>query len=596
MMVSSSPTVNVQQYGRVSHSSSNSELMCKLKKISSGCFFRPDAAFIHTLKEIKPIELTQILSTLLTDMLEEDRLEDPVKFLDRLAEVFPENYLGLFEALDMFDEAKHYLKMTQENISPSIRARLSSILDSIISIIESLITAFGIGDFFKPAETDHEANIKSHKIMMLLSLFMMLTSMIIPLLGAATGGLVIGGILLSIAALSVIWPFIKPVTTHLPANAVNLTKQVRNNGCTAQGRKKSLDAMVNSLKQKRHVILVGLPRIGKSIATKALAAAIARGEYPELEGKVIFRINTADIIGQRAAAGGLCNILNKISDQMGRHRSDIILVFDEIHMACKNNEKLADQLKPFLDEEGDFVHVIGITTKDEYQHVKENDAFALRFDKVDIENTNEDDTLKILADTVLKSPLRPIVEEGSLKENSDYKGALDYIYQRSCKVQNVAQPKAALKLLQKCINQIAATQKSPIEIMIADITTKIETLTSQAAIIPRGNKRKMYEEIRTLKGKRYTLQNTDLPKEQRGLAKLSKSKALLDHVTKEMYIAAIKTQSLYKDRVNPKVDKQAKLFTLLQTFGGLLETHIKAKSKELGVQYVIDKALIDSLA
>src|SRR5205085_1295374 len=151
---------------------------------------------------------------------------------------------------------------------------------------------------------------------------------------------------------------IKPKTTHLPANAENWTKQVQNGGFVAQGRKESLDEIANIIKMNRHAILVGPSRVGKSLTAKAFAQAVERGDYPELKGKVVFRINTTDIVGQKASfLGGGNNILNKISAAMGRHRDDIILVLDEIHMACKNNEKIADQLKTFLDEAGEFPHV-----------------------------------------------------------------------------------------------------------------------------------------------------------------------------------------------------------------------------------------------
>ena len=396
-------------------SDDSADILKRLKKAAAGSVFNPDATLVKKLKFVDPIELTKVLDCTFTEMVLKGCIIDPIEFLDRVATVIPVAKMqeavkddiadALQEALDRFEEAEYYLQMTGKAASQGAGARLSSILDGIISLLESIITAFGIGDFFKPAESDIHADFKSQKIMMLLSLFSMISAMIIPLLGAAFPSMLIGGILLSIAALSIIWPYIKPIASHLPANAENWTRQVQKGGIAAQGRKESLDDIAGILKMNRHAILVGPSRIGKSLTAKAFALAVERGDYPELKGKIVFRINTSDLVGQKASfLGGGNNILKKISEAMGRHRRQIILVLDEIHMACKNNEKIADQLKTFLDDGGEFPHVIGITTEEEYEeHVKDNNAFSLRFDKVEIKSTSQDETLKILGDTLLKS-------------------------------------------------------------------------------------------------------------------------------------------------------------------------------------------------
>jgi ABC-type dipeptide/oligopeptide/nickel transport system ATPase component len=573
------------------------DILQRLKKINTSYFFRPDKALVNKLKVINPVELTNILKCFFTEMVKEDRITDPVKFLDRLASIIPLKKMqeavkddipdALKEAKDMFAEAKLYIQMSHENTSPSIRARISSILDGIISVIESIITAFGIGDFFKPAESDLHADFKSQKIMMLLSLFSMITTMILPILGAATGGLIIGGALLGIAALSAIWPFIKPKTTHLPANAENWTKQVQNGGSVAQGRKESLDEIANILKMNRHAILVGPSRVGKSLTAKAFVQAIERGDYPELKGKVVFRINTTDIVGQQASfLGGGNNILNKISAAMGRHRDDIILVFDEIHMACKNNEKIADQLKTFLDEGGEFPHVIGITTEEEYnKHVKDNNAFSLRFDRVDIENTSQDETLKILSDTLLRSRSKPLIKDG----------ALDQVYDKSCEVENAPQPATSLKLLKRCINRTEKTQKSPTEKKIIEVSNKILSIRSQAAA-SRGRKKDSKVQIADLEKQLNELQEA-LSKEKNELDRLFKTKDLLNRVTKETYSSVLKISTVAQKKLNSKGEKQLNMFLLLHEFlGKSLESHITEKSENLGIKAVIDEALIEEIA
>lgn len=572
----------------------STDILQRLKKINAGYFFRPDRVLLNKLKVVEPIELSKVLKCFFLEIVQEGRIKNPVKFLDRLTTVIPlvkmqealkENVKNpLKEAKGMFEEAKLYLQMTNENTSASIRVCISSILDGLISVIESVITAFGIGDFFKPAESEIHADFKAKKIMMQLSLFSLLTTMILPILGTVTGKLVIAGTLLGIAALGAIWPFIKPKPTQLPANAENWTKQVQNGSFVAQGRKESLDEIANIIKMNRHVIVVGPSRVGKSLSVKAFALAIERGDYPELRGKVVFRINTTDILGQQSSyLGGGNNILNKISATMGRHRNDIILVFDEFHMVCKNNEKIADQMKTFLDENGEFPHVIGITTEEEYnKHVKENKAFSLRFEKVNIKNTNQDETLKILGETLLRSRSKPLMKEG----------ALNQIYEKSCELEDAPQPAASLKILKRCINKIEKTQILPSEKKIVEVSNKILSLRSQAAA-SRGRKKEVIEQISQLENQLNEHQEV-LRKEKMEFEKLFKAKDLLDQVTKETYISVLKISASAETVLNSENKKQLNLFLLLHEFlGRSLEAHIEESAETLGVKAVIDEELID---
>jgi ATP-dependent Clp protease ATP-binding subunit ClpA len=585
-----------QQDQKVVLSEESADILQRLKTISAGRFSKPDSVLVNKLKVITAVELNNVLKCFFMEIVQEDHITDPVKFLNRLATLIPLEKMQdsvkddiedvLKEAKDMFEEAKLYLQMTNGNTSPSIQARISSILDGITSLIEGLITAFGIGNFFKPAENDSEAERKSHKIMALIHLCSMVTTIIIPILGGAKVGLIIGGIFLTIAALSIIWPWIKPKTTHLPANAENWTKEVQNGCFVAQGRKESLDEIAHIMKIHGHAILVGPSRVGKSLTAKAFVQAIENGEYPELKGKVVFRINTTEILSQKVSLqGGANNMLNKISTTMGRHRDDIILVLDEIHMACKNKEKIADQLKTFLDENGEFPHVIGITTQKEYdEHVKDNDAFSLRFDKVTIENTSRDETLKILADTVLRSHAKPLIKED----------ALDQIYDKSCEVKDAPQPATSIKLLKKCINRTGKTQKSPTEDKIIEVSNKILSLRSQAAVC-RGRKKEKVQ-ITLLEKNVMELKETQ-SKEQKELKKLFKSKDLLDRVTKETYASALKISTLTHKKLHAKNEQQLKTFLLLHEFlGRALESHIEETAKTLGIKVVIDKELIDEVA
>ena len=177
----------------------------------------------------------------------------------------------------------------------------------------------------------------------------------------------------------------------------NWTQEVRNGTIVYSGRKESLDEIAAIIKRNRHPILIGPSRTGKSATAKAFAKAIERGDYPELKGMSVFYINTATICNFKEGytQTGASMVLNHICKQMGRHADKIIIVFDEIHNACKETSNLAEILKPYLDEHGRLPHIIGITTEQEYNtNVKRNVAFSNRFDKVDIKNTEEERNAK----------------------------------------------------------------------------------------------------------------------------------------------------------------------------------------------------------
>lgn len=391
----------------------------KLKQVNKPLFFWPDRQLVQQLKTIDAVELKKLLNQFLAEAVRDHQIGDPVRFLDRLAQILPLEKIAVGDALKeakmLFEEAKLYLDSMAPHPSPTIRERLSAILEGLMAVLDSLITVFGITEFFKPAQNEMHAGEKAQKIFMLVSLFSMVTGVLLPTLGAATGGAIIGGIFLTFTALSLIWPKIKPLPKALPVNAENWTEEVRRGKCFAEGRKEALDQVANILKAKRHVLLVGPSRVGKSLTVKAFARAIERGEYPELKGKLVFRLNTTDLIGYKPSllGGNKGEILDKISASMGRHRNDIILVLDEGHMACKNGETLADKLKTLVEEGGEFPAVILITTDEEYKHVKENNAFSLRFDKVDIKSTSREETLSILALNLLRMPSKPLIEAGA---------------------------------------------------------------------------------------------------------------------------------------------------------------------------------------
>lgn len=578
-------------------SKESNEILNQIKALNNTSFFHSNSNLMNKLKVIKSTELAQILELYFKEIIQDDKLQDPLQAIAQLAKVLSLEKIQAAchiddawkEAKSLFNEAQTYLDATKEKMSPKNYVRFSAILNGILTTIESIIMAFGISDFFQSADSNIQADFKSQKVMMLLHLFGMLTSLVLPALGAAVAGKIIGGVLFSVVALSIMWPWVKPKPSHLPANAENWTKEIQNGAYVPEGRKESLDEIANILRMNRHAMLLGPSRTGKSLTAKAFAQAIERGDYPEFKGFQVFRINMGDIVDQRPSfLGGGNNILNEIKTAMGRYNNKIILVFDEIHMACKDKATIADKLKTFLDKDGAFPHVIGITTKKEYkEYVEKNVAFSLRFDNVEIENTGPDETVSILGDTLLKEPSKPLIEGD----------VLTYIYQESLKKNNAApQPLEAIKILERCINRTGRAQKSPKDVEITALSNSIKSLHFQlTASRSMGVDKSKRDKIALLKKKRKDLKE-QRKADQNEIKKLFEAKVLLDKLTKEIYSSVIKVTGVGNKVLNSQNEKQLKQFLLMQEFlAGILKNYIKEKSATLGVKVIIDDKLVDEV-
>ncbi|CEM60386.1 ATP-dependent Clp protease ATP-binding subunit ClpA [Treponema phagedenis] len=185
---------------------------------------------------------------------------------------------------------------------------------------------------------------------------------------------------------------------------VNLTEKARNNELSPLiGRENEIERTIQILcrKQKNNPVHVGESGVGKTAITEGLAQLIAENKVPPLlQNYDIFSLDMASLLAGTKFRGDFEERLKKISDELIQKKK-VILFIDEIHTVigagASGNGGLdaSNLLKPILSS--GKIRCIGSTTYEEYnKYFTKDRALARRFQKIDIEEPSEEETLKIL--------------------------------------------------------------------------------------------------------------------------------------------------------------------------------------------------------
>lgn len=191
-----------------------------------------------------------------------------------------------------------------------------------------------------------------------------------------------------------------PVLDSFATNLTELARKDKLEDVIGRENESRQIAQILSRKKKNNPIIVGEPGTGKSTIVTGLALNIARGNVPNnLKDKEIYTLSLNSLVAGTKYRGQFEERMKNLIDEL-KNNKDIIIFIDEIHTiigAGNSSGQLdaANTLKPALSN-GE-IQLIGATTLEEYKkHIETDGAMARRFQKVLIEPSSIEDTIKMV--------------------------------------------------------------------------------------------------------------------------------------------------------------------------------------------------------
>ena len=169
------------------------------------------------------------------------------------------------------------------------------------------------------------------------------------------------------------------------------------------GRNDLLKKMIQTLgrRTKNNPLLIGDSGVGKTAIAEGLAEKIVQGDVPDfLKDKIIYSVDLGSLLAGAKFRGDFEGRLKNILKEV-KLRKNVILFIDEIHTivgagsTSGGSMDASNLLKPALTK-GE-VSCIGATTFQEYrQHFEKDRALTRRFQRLDVSEPTQEDTLQII--------------------------------------------------------------------------------------------------------------------------------------------------------------------------------------------------------
>lgn len=198
------------------------------------------------------------------------------------------------------------------------------------------------------------------------------------------------------------------------------------------GREKEIErvAQVLSRRKKNNPVLIGEPGVGKTAIAEGLAIRIIQKKVSRvLHDKRVVTLDLASLVAGTKYRGQFEERMKAVMNELEKAK-DVILFIDELHTivgagGASGSLDASNIFKPAL-ARGDL-QCIGATTLDEYrQYIEKDGALDRRFQKIIVDPTTEEETMKILMNIKYKYEEHHNVRysdkaiEGAVKLSSRY--------------------------------------------------------------------------------------------------------------------------------------------------------------------------------
>jgi ATP-dependent Clp protease ATP-binding subunit ClpA len=216
----------------------------------------------------------------------------------------------------------------------------------------------------------------------------------------------------------------RPARDPLAAFASNLTERARAGRLDPViGRAREMTRALEVLcrRRKNNPVFVGEPGVGKTAIVEGLAQKLIEADSPEaLRGAEIFALDTGALLAGTRYRGDFEERFKAVIQALKKRQLPVLFI-DEMHTmvgagaTTGGTMDLANLIKPILTE-GE-IRLMGSTTFEEFKHIERDRALARRVQRIDVDEPNEGDSVRIL------QGLRPRYEEHHKVSYTD--GALE---------------------------------------------------------------------------------------------------------------------------------------------------------------------------
>lgn len=169
------------------------------------------------------------------------------------------------------------------------------------------------------------------------------------------------------------------------------------------GREKEIEDLILVLarRHKSNVMLIGDPGVGKTAIAEGVARKIIEGDVPKfIQDHTLYSLDISAMLAGSKYRGDFEERLKNVISALEK-KKNCILFIDEAHMmsgagaVSGSSNDMANMLKPALGK--GTIKVIASTTWEEFRkHFEKDRALMRRFQRVTVNEPNEDTAIKIL--------------------------------------------------------------------------------------------------------------------------------------------------------------------------------------------------------